>query len=74
MHRKPREIRDQIERTRERIGGTVDALRYKADVPLRIQESVRDAIGHAKESLFGRPRHAPAPRAGTAPTDDQVDI
>ncbi|MGH7662414.1 MAG: DUF3618 domain-containing protein [Vulcanimicrobiaceae bacterium] len=41
MNQDPAEIRKQIERTRERLGETADAIRYKIDVPNRI----RDRIG-----------------------------
>jgi hypothetical protein len=36
------EIRDQIADTRERMGDTVDALGYKADVPARAKEWASD--------------------------------
>jgi hypothetical protein len=43
MNQDPGEIKKQIERTRERLGETADAIRYKMDVPARI----RDRIGAA---------------------------
>ena len=35
MGQDPAAIRQEIEQTRERMGDTVDALGYKADVPAR---------------------------------------
>lgn len=40
MGEDPRAIEQQIEETRERMGDTVAALSYKADVPGRMRESV----------------------------------
>jgi len=39
----PAEIRRQIERTRERLGETADAIRYKMDVPSRFRERFGEA-------------------------------
>ena len=36
------EIRQDIERTREQLGDTVEALAYKADVPARLKDKVHD--------------------------------
>jgi hypothetical protein len=46
MNHDPNEIRKQIERTRERLGETADAIRYKIDVPSRIRERI-DAVAPA---------------------------
>jgi hypothetical protein len=35
------EIRQDIERTRERLGDTVEALAHKVDVPARVKETVQ---------------------------------
>jgi len=35
------EIRQDIERTREQLGDTVEALAHKVDVPARVEETVR---------------------------------
>jgi hypothetical protein len=47
---RPDELRRQIEETRERMGDTVDALGYKADVPAR----TRGWVGDKKDALLGR--------------------
>jgi hypothetical protein len=36
------EIRQDIERTREQLGETVEALAHKADVPARVKDKVHD--------------------------------
>lgn len=36
------EIRQDIERTREQLGGTVEALAHKADVPARVKDKVHE--------------------------------
>ena len=42
MNQDPTEIRLQIEKTRERLGETADAIRYKLDVPARMRERISD--------------------------------
>jgi hypothetical protein len=42
MNQDPTEIRLQIEKTRERLGETADAIRYKLDVPARVRERLSD--------------------------------
>lgn len=42
MGQDPEAIREDIENTRERMGGTVDALAYKADVKSRAKDRVTD--------------------------------
>lgn len=44
MGKDTNDIRQQIEETRDRVGDTVDALAYKADVPNRVKEAVRRAV------------------------------
>jgi hypothetical protein len=46
-----RDIQHEIERTRERMGGTIDALRYKTDVPLRFQEFVDGIVQRARDAV-----------------------
>lgn len=48
------EIREEIERTRERMGDTVDAIAYKADVPSRMQDAVSDRVDSLKHAVTGR--------------------
>lgn len=45
-------LRDEIERTREQLGETVQALTYKADVPAR----VRDKLTETREAAQDRAR------------------
>ena len=49
MGETPDNIRDEIEDTRARMGDTVEAIGYKADVPNRMKESVSEK----KDSLIG---------------------
>lgn len=51
MGKDTREIRDQIEQTRERMGDTVEALGYKADVPSRVKENVHDRVEAVKGTI-----------------------
>jgi ElaB/YqjD/DUF883 family membrane-anchored ribosome-binding protein len=53
MGEDPTAIREQIEETRERMGETVDALSYKADVPARAKESVSETLDGVKAKLTG---------------------
>lgn len=57
MGQEPDAIRDEIADTRERMGDTIDALGYKADVKARARESVADkaqgAVGLAQENPLG---------------------
>jgi hypothetical protein len=47
------EIRREIEQTRARMGDTVEALGYKADVPSRVKEAVHDKVDTVKGTLGG---------------------
>jgi gas vesicle protein len=53
MGEDPDLIRRDIEDTRERMGDTVDALGYKADVRSRAKESVTGKVDSVKEKLVG---------------------
>ena len=53
MGQDPDAIKREIERTRERMGDTVDALGYKADVPARAKESISDKVDTVKSRLSG---------------------
>jgi gas vesicle protein len=44
----PGEIRQDIERTREQMGDTVEALSYKADVKARAKDSITDRVDSVK--------------------------
>jgi len=49
----PEAIRREIEQTRERMGDTVEALGYKADVPTRAKEAVGGKVTSVKERITG---------------------
>ena len=49
----PEVIRREIEQTRERMGDTVEALGYKADVPTRAKEKVSGTFTGVKERVAG---------------------
>lgn len=51
MNQDPAEIRRQIERTRERLGETAEAIRYKIDFPAR----VRERLGGAATTTLDNP-------------------
>ena len=53
MGQDPAEIREQIEQTRERMGDTVDALGYKADVPARAKESIGEKAQGVRTKITG---------------------
>ncbi len=53
MGEDPAAIRQQIEQTRDRMGETVDALGYKADVPARAKESISDKVHGVRAKLTG---------------------
>ena len=53
MGQDPEQIRREIEGTRERMGDTVDALAYKADVKSRAKESVHDKVDSVKSKFTG---------------------
>jgi hypothetical protein len=46
-------IREEIERTRERVGDEVDALSYKTDVGARVGDYVDDKKGAVKSKVTG---------------------
>ena len=50
MAQRSDQIRSEIEDTRERVGETVDALAYKADVPTR----AKDWLGEKKDAVTSR--------------------
>jgi len=53
MGQDPEVIRREIEETRERMGETVEALGYKADVPSRTKEAVTGKVTSVKERITG---------------------
>ncbi len=53
MGQDPDTIRREIEQTRERMGETVEALGYKADVPSRTKEKVTGTVTGVKDRIIG---------------------
>jgi Protein of unknown function (DUF3618) len=53
MGEDPNEIRRQIERTREQMGNTVEALGHKADVKTRAKENIAGKRDRLKERITG---------------------
>jgi ElaB/YqjD/DUF883 family membrane-anchored ribosome-binding protein len=51
MGEDPNAIRDEIAETRERMGDTIDALGYKADVKSRAKDNVSEKVDTVKERL-----------------------
>jgi hypothetical protein len=51
MGQDPREIREEIEDTRARMGDTVEALAYKTDVKSRTRDKVSDTVQTAKSKV-----------------------
>ena len=51
MGKDPNQIRREIETTRDRMGGTVDAIAYKADVPSRVKDSLADKVDGVKSAI-----------------------
>jgi gas vesicle protein len=51
MGQDPGEIRQDIERTREQMGDTVEALSYKADVKTRAKDSISDRVDSVKSRV-----------------------
>jgi gas vesicle protein len=51
MGQDPDAIRREIEQTRERMGDTVEAIGYKADVPARTKEKVSDTFTGTKDKV-----------------------
>jgi len=49
----PSVIREQIEHTRDRMGETVEALGYKADVPSRAKENIHGKVDTVKSKISG---------------------
>jgi gas vesicle protein len=53
MGEDPGTIRREIEQTRERMGDTVEALGYKADVPSRAKENIQGKVDSVKSKVTG---------------------
>jgi ElaB/YqjD/DUF883 family membrane-anchored ribosome-binding protein len=53
MGQDPDAIRRDIEQTRDRMGDTVEALGYKADVPTRAKENIQGKVDSVKSKFGG---------------------
>jgi Protein of unknown function (DUF3618) len=53
MGKEPGEIREEIEDTRARMGETVEAIGYKADVKTRVKDSIADKKDAAVSKVTG---------------------
>ncbi|MBC5825573.1 MAG: DUF3618 domain-containing protein [Candidatus Eremiobacteraeota bacterium] len=53
MGKDPSQIRQNIEDTRARMGDTVEALGYKADIPSRMKDSISDKVDAIKSKVTG---------------------
>jgi len=71
MGQDPDAIRREIEETRERMGETVGAIGYKADVPSRAKEAVSGRVQSVKESITGA---AGSVNEATPSTGDVKDV
>ncbi len=79
MGQDPDAIRREIEQTRERMGDTVEAIGYKADVPARTKERVSDTFSDVKDRIGGTANTVVDRIGGTATavgesTPDAADI
>jgi Protein of unknown function (DUF3618) len=79
MGETPDEIRSEIERTRERMGDTVEALGYKADVKSRVKESVGnrkdalvDKVSDGRDAVVGGADSLVSRVGGIVPDGEQV--
>ena len=73
-------IREEIERTRERVGDEVDALSYKTDVGARVsdyvddkKEAVKSKFTGAKETVTGVVPERPAIKRGATHMRDTAE-
>jgi len=79
MGETPDDIREEIEATRARMGDTVEAIGYKADVPSRMKESVAEkkdslvgSITGGKNAVVGKADSIVSRVGGVVPDGDQV--
>jgi hypothetical protein len=79
MGETPDDIRAEIEETRARMGDTVEAIGYKADVKSRMKESVADrkdsllgSLGHGKDAVVGKADSLVSRVGGVVPDGQQL--
>jgi hypothetical protein len=65
-------IRHDIELTRERMSERADALAYKADVPARAKDKVRDVKDSVVSAVTGRAQDLKETVAGATPDKDDI--
>lgn len=53
MGKETGELRQEIDETRDRMGDTVDAIAYKADVPSRMHDALNDRVDSMKSAITG---------------------
>ena len=74
MGQDPAAIRQEIEATRERMGETVDALTYKANVPARTRESMQEKVQGVKSKLTGAGSQVSRATPDTPPTGRRTGL
>jgi hypothetical protein len=79
MGEAPDSIREEIEETRSRMGETVEAIGYKADVKSRVKESVAEkkdavfgSVGGGKDAIVGKADSLVARVGGIVPDGEQM--
>jgi len=79
MGETPDEIREDIEATRARMGDTVEAIGYKADVKSRMKETIADkkdslvgSITGGKDAVVGKADSLVSRVGGIVPAGEQV--
>jgi Protein of unknown function (DUF3618) len=79
MGETPDDIREEIEQTRARMGETVEAIGYKADVKSRVKESVAGkknsfigSVSGRKDAVVGKADSFVSRVGGIVPAGDQV--
>ena len=58
MDQDTREVRDQVEEARERVGDTVEALAYKANAPRRFKDDARRRLIRTRQRITSHPQIA----------------
>jgi len=81
MGETPDDIREEIEETRSRMGETVEAIGYKADVKSRMKESVAEkkdslvgSISGGKNAVVGKADSLVSRVGGVVPDGQQVKV
>jgi gas vesicle protein len=79
MGEAPDNIREEIEETRSRMGETVEAISYKADVKRRLKDSVAEkkgaiigSVGEGKDAIVGKADSLVSRVGGIVPDGEQV--